>query len=100
MSPKPSIAKSRRFSKLWGDLGFVSKLAVSLAKPTLELENQTWQMTSYTDGISSQDSRIFRMNLNYFEFRDSVLGSLLFSEFIRFVQSKGILHGLVVYRLC
>ena len=34
----PPAAKSSRFSRLSRDLGFVKKLAVSLAKPTLEFQ--------------------------------------------------------------
>ena len=34
-SPKPSIAKSRRFLRLLRDLRFVTKFDVTLAKPTM-----------------------------------------------------------------
>ena len=65
-SPKPSTAKSRRFSRLLRDLRFVSKLA--------ELP---------------RDSRIFRIPI-LFELQDSVFGSLPFSEFRRFGKFKRI----------
>ena len=59
-SPKPSTAKSRRFSRLLRDLRFVSKLAVL-----------------------PQDSRIFRIHilLNF---------KILFLEAYRFQNSEGL----------
>ena len=65
-SPKPSTAKSRRFSRLLRDVRFVSKLAVL-----------------------PQDSRILK-NSYSFQLRHSVFGSLPFSEFRRFVRPKRI----------
>ena len=39
--PKPSTSQSRRFPKILKDLTFVSKLSVSLAKPTMEFESES-----------------------------------------------------------
>ena len=83
----PSTAKSRRFSRLLRDLRFVSKLTVSLVKPTEEFEFKMANDLVYRfcpmKPVLPQDSRIFRIHiLLSFE--------ILFLEAYRFHNSEGL----------
>ena len=85
-SLKPSTAKSRRFPRLSRDLRFLSKLAVSLAKLTVELEfdlaNDFVCRFRPIKPVLLQNSRTFRIHilLNF---------EILVLEAYRFQNSEG-----------
>ena len=80
-SPKLSTAKSRRFLRLSRALRFVSKFAISLAKPTVELEFKRGKLPRLQIS-SNQTSSFSRLsdfqNSCSFELRGSVFGRLPF----------------------
>ena len=67
-SPKPSTAKSRRFSRLSRDVRFVSKLAVSLAKPVVEFDSNVANDLVYIFRESNETSSSSELGFSDFMF--------------------------------